>query len=227
MSDEGPEKERGGRPSKSDGPRFPRDQVDQLLVHGENVELPDGAVTVKYPTYRQVADRFNVAPSVIADYARRHNIKHRRQAAQDRLQSRVEEKIIEFRATAIAMTRDDQLRLVDKYLLEFGKALDQGKVRCDTISDLNTALRLRAFLQGDPDSRSEVQTVVKLEELQERHRLSIRRVEVLTVEERGEVVRSQLPDSNGSSLQFEDSLEPDRLPERVTSGDGILEAEFE
>jgi len=227
MTEPAEQKKGGGRPSRAEGPRFPRAQLDQLLVHGETIPLSDGTFAVEFPTYRQLADRFGITASVVSEYARRHNVKHRRQAAQDRVQSRVEEKIVEFRAQAIAMTRDDEIRLVDKYLLDFGKALEAGKVRCDTIADLNTALRLKAFLQGEADSRSEVQTVIKLEELQERHRLSIRRVEVLTVEERGEIVRSQLPEGTSEPLRFEDSLEPDRIPAGMHSGDEVVEAELE
>jgi hypothetical protein len=206
----------GGRPSKAEGPRVPYDQVDQLLVHGELVELEDGSETVVFPTYREIADRFGVSTSVIADYAKRHNVKQRRKGARETVEHRVEEKLLEIRANAIAITRDDQLRIVDRYILKFARAIEEDRVRLDSMSDLNIAMRLKEFLLGNAESRSETHTfVLKLDELQERHREAARRVEVTTSAERGEVPKRP-PEATDATFM-----------ELGASGDAIVDAEFE
>jgi hypothetical protein len=191
----------GGRPSRAEGPRLPYDELDKLLVHGEVVELEDGSVTVEFPSYRDLAERFNVAASVIGDYAKRHNVKQRRKGISERVQHRVEEKLVELRADAVSVTRDDQLRMVDRYLLKFAKAIEEDRVRFDTISDLNIAMRLKEFLLGNAESRSEVHNLVlKLDELQDRHREAVRRVEVTTAAERGEVPK-RLPEATDATFK--------------------------
>lgn len=206
----------GGRPPHRDGPRVPYDVVDRVLVQGEVVQLKDGTQTVTFPTYRELADRYGVAMSNIAEYARRHNVLQRRKALQDRVSDRVEEKLVELRAKAAAMTKDDVVRIVDSYILKFAKAIEEDKVRLDTIADLNVAIRAREFLMGNAESRSEVHSfVLKLDELQERHREAVRRVEVTTAAERGEVAR-RLPERGEGMLADVDSPSPP-----------LVDAEFE
>jgi hypothetical protein len=48
--------------------------------------------------------------------------------------------------------------------------LEEGRVRTDSATDFNTLARLKAFLEGKADSRQEVQGVITLEQMQERHR---------------------------------------------------------
>jgi hypothetical protein len=206
----------GGRPPHRDGPRVPYDVVDRILVQGEVVQLEDGTQTVTYPTYRELADRYGVAMSNIAEHARRHNVLQRRKALQDRVESRTEEKLVELRAKAAAMTKDDVVRIVESYILKFAKAIEEDKVRLDTIADLNVAIRAREFLMGNAESRSEVHSLVlKLDELQERHREAVRRVEVTSAAERGEVPR-RLPDKGDGILDDIDSI-----------GTVVVDAQFE
>ncbi|MBN1632137.1 MAG: hypothetical protein JW990_20460 [Thermoleophilia bacterium] len=158
-----------GRPPKSDGPAIPHDEVDHLLVHGEVVEEEDGVGTrVHYPSYRQLADRYGVAHSLIAKFAKEHNCLTRRKQAQKRVREMADVKLAEMRADDIAISRDDIIRCIDRYIAKFEEALKEGRVRCDNPSDYNTMIRLRAFAMGDPDSRHE-ELGITLEDMQRGH----------------------------------------------------------
>jgi hypothetical protein len=82
-----------GRPRKAEAPLIPHEELDKLLVFGEAKVLENGATTTVYPTYRQLAERYGVAPSVIANYAKSRNCLKRRQQAATRVAVRTEEKL--------------------------------------------------------------------------------------------------------------------------------------
>lgn len=119
-----PDRSRGGRPRKSEGPRVPYEEVDRLLVFGEVIPCDDGSdnTQVVFPSYRQLGDRYGVSHTVIAEYAKKHNIQRRRKEVQARIQSKAEQKLIEHRATALALSKDDELRIIDRYLAGFEEA---------------------------------------------------------------------------------------------------------
>ncbi len=160
-----------GRPKKNAGPAFPHDEADKLLVHGEEVESPSGAgMIVRYPSYREVAERFGVANSLIAKYSKAHNCMRRRKQAQKRISEMVDTKLAELRADKLAVSKDDAVRIIDRFLVEFEQALKEGRVRCDNPSDYNTMIRLKSFLEGDADSRHEVLGGLTLEDIQRQHK---------------------------------------------------------
>jgi hypothetical protein len=204
------EPRRGGRPRKSEGPRVPYEELDRILVFGEVVPCEDGnGTTVVYPSYRELAERYGVSNSVIADYAKTHNVQRRRREGQARIQAKAENKLVELRASAIALSKDDELRIIDGYLSGFEKALGEGRVRFDNPADFNTMVRLKEFVMGNADSRQEIHAALSLESLQARHR-QVMRVTEASPAERGEVERAALP-SAGS----DDGLDP---PARPTEG---------
>src|SRR4051812_5326623 len=69
-----------GRPKKENGPRFPRDVVEQLLVEGEEVTGEDGALERRWPSVRDLARRYSVAPSLIARFAKASDCAGKRKA---------------------------------------------------------------------------------------------------------------------------------------------------
>jgi hypothetical protein len=188
-SGDGSSKKKAGRRRKGEGPSFPREEVDRLLVHGELVEMPDGnAMHVVYPTYRDIAERFGVAHSIIADYAKQHNCLRRRERVQQRVQIMADTQLAEFRAHQLAVTRDDQVRAIDKFLVKFEEAIEEGRVRTDNPSDYNSMSRLKAFLLGDADSRQQLLNgMPSLEELQKAHKQLLETENELTPAVRGEV----------------------------------------
>ncbi|ACY13346.1 hypothetical protein Hoch_0718 [Haliangium ochraceum DSM 14365] len=167
-----------GRPKKNSDRRVPYEEVDRLLVFGEVVACDDGkGVTTVYPSFREVARRYGVSHSVVTSYAQRHNCMRRREIAQARIEAKTDEKLTEMRANRFALTKDDELRIIDRYLSEFEEAVAAKRVPCDNPSDFNTMLRLKQFIQGGADSRQEVHAGFSLEALQARHRRMLRHLD--------------------------------------------------
>jgi len=210
-----------GRRRKGDGPAFPHEEVDRLLVHGEIVEAEDGReMQVRYPSFRTIADRYGVAHSLIADFAKKHNCLQRRKQTAARVKELADSKLIELRADALAVTRDDQIRAIDRFLTKFEEALEDGRVRFDNPADYNTMCRLKAYLLGDADSRQQVMSgFPTLEELQKRHAAMLARIQQSTPGERGEVcsarpreagVVAQMED-DGSGIESEEPEDPEKV----------------
>jgi transcriptional regulator with XRE-family HTH domain len=171
------ERRRPGRPRHQDAPVIPFAELDRLLVFGEVSMNDDGTSNTVYPTYRELAEKYGVAPSVIADYAKSHNTMHRRKYGEHRIEARRDEKIIEARATAEAITVAEMLALIDEFLIKFREALKEGRVRTDSPADVNTLIRLKSFLEGGADSRQEIRHMLSLEVLSERHERYMRDLE--------------------------------------------------
>nr|WP_254623751.1 hypothetical protein [Myxococcus sp. CA033] len=68
-----PPKRKTGRPRKSEEPALPRQELDRALVFGDVKTLPDGSTMTSYASYRELAERFGVATSLVANYAKEHN----------------------------------------------------------------------------------------------------------------------------------------------------------
>jgi hypothetical protein len=194
------ERGRGGRPTKAEGPRVPYEEVDKILVFGEIVPTGRGdETTVYFPSYREIAERYGVSNSVISDYAKSRNVQRRRKEAALRVQAKVEQKVVELRATAIAFSKEDELRIIDSYLAGFEKAIAEERVRFDNPADFNTMVRLKEFVMGNADSRQEINASLSLEVLQTRHRQMMRTVDVSPAE-RGEVAPAALGTSRDVPL---------------------------
>ena len=188
-----------GRPKKGDGPRVPYDELDRVLVFGEVVQTDEGGTSIVYPSYRDLAQRYGVAHSLVAQYARKHDCLRRRKEAKARVAVKAEQKIVEMRATAIALSKDDALRMIDTYLVGFEKALSEGRVRFDNPTDFNTMLRLKEFILGGADSRQEIHAALSLDDIQSRHQRMLRAAQQASAEERGEVL-DVLPSEDSETI---------------------------
>jgi hypothetical protein len=178
-----------GRPKRADAPEVDYPDLDKLLVFGEVIPLgPDGSggTNVVYPSYRDLAKRFGLSLTTIAEYARSHNCLRRREVAQLRTQARVEEKLVERRAEDIAVSKEEQLVIIDSYIAGFKKALVEGRVRYDSPADFNIMARLKEFLLGDSDPRHDTHGPT-LEQLQTRHDALRREMKESTPAECGEL----------------------------------------
>lgn len=210
-------KRKPGRPRKAEAPLISYEELDRLLVFGEVTVLENGATTTVYPPYRQLAERYGVAPSVIASYAKSHNCMKRREQTATRVAVRTEEKLIELRADAIAVGEDRLVQMIDEFLLSFEKALKEGRVRSDNPTDVNTLARLKAFILGGPDSRSEVRTILSLESIQERYARMLRDQREATPEMAGVI------DVVGVAVHATEQANPNAFP--VTSGRSVRPGE--
>jgi hypothetical protein len=194
---------------------LPYEEIDRILVFGEAVPCDDGKkATVVYPSIRDLAQRYGVAHSLIAEYSRRHNCMRRREVAQARVQAKTDQKIIELRSSAEALSKDETLRMIDSYLLKFEKAIADGRVRSDSPSDFNTMVRLKEYMLGGADSRREVQGGLSLEELQKRHRQMMKSIEASRGRRSRELANGGRPELVGRggvnsppSPSFRDGLE--------------------
>jgi hypothetical protein len=210
-----------GRPPKGAAPALPAEEVDRLLVFGEVVTCDDGSSqTVTYPSYRDLAERFGVSTTLIAKYSKDHNCIRRREQAKARIQAQADQKLVELRATAVALSKDDELRIIDTYLAGFEKALAEGRVRFDNPGDFNTMVRLKEFVMGGADSRQEIHASLSLEDIQARHQRMIR-----VVGETSSAVRGELPGPTSGMVidaepdDREGDAEPPRAPTEGAAGD--------
>ena len=180
---------KNGRPRKGDGSKVNYEELDRMLVLGELVNPPDGGEpAVVYPSYRELAKRYGVCHSVVADYAKKHDCLRRRERARERLLAKTEEKLLELRAVAIAFSKEDAVATIDDYLTAFREAVAERRVRVDNPTDFNVMLRLKEFILGGADSRQEVHAALSLEDLQARHREMLKAIEAMSEVERGDVV---------------------------------------
>jgi hypothetical protein len=166
-----------GRPRRGDRPPVPWDAIERAYVTGEIVhKLPDGSFERRYPSIRELAAKFGVAKSLVGYHSRRHNWPAQRLAFRDRVRTEMQQSEAKARALSI----DDAMRILDAYLTKFRRAVEDDRVRVDSIADFNTALRLKQFLLGGADSRQEVAGGLTLEVLQARHARLRAQVERLT-----------------------------------------------
>ncbi len=187
--DDADARRRPGRPLKGDAPLINYAELDRLIVFGEHVPCPDGKGTMtSHPSYRELATRYGVSIGVIGDYAKKHNCQNRRRLAETRILARADEKQVEIHAEAIAVSREEQVAIIDTYPQGFKQALAENRVRFDNPTDYNTMSRLKEFLQGGADSRQELHGELSLEALQRRHVETRRMMRESTAQERGEVV---------------------------------------
>lgn len=200
--DTGSSDTRTGRPRKGDGPKVPYDEIDRLLVHGEVVEAEAGGTTLVYPSYRKLAERYGCAHSLIAQYSRKHDCLRRRKETKARVAVRAEQKLVEMRAKAIAMSKDDALQIIDAYLAGFGEAIAEGRVRFDNPTDFNTMLRLKEFILGGADSRQEIHAALSMEDIQARHARMLRASQRASAEVRGEVIDALPAEVNDEDDHF-------------------------
>jgi hypothetical protein len=175
---------RGGRPKRGAGKHIPWAELEEAYVRSEAVrERPDGSFERTYPSIRDLADRYGVHRTLVGRRSKRYDWLGKRAA----LENEVQQQTQSLRAEARALSNNDALGVVDSYLERFRQALDEGKVRVDSVQDLNIALRLRQFLLGGADSRKEINVSVSLEVMQQRHRELREQVAVLDAELAGVV----------------------------------------
>ena len=205
-----------GRPPKGAPPALPAEEVDRLLVFGEVVTCDDGeSQTVVYPSYRELAERFEVSTTLIAKYSKEHNCLRRRKQAKARIQAQADQKLVELRATAVALSKDDELRIIDGFLAGFEKALAEGRVRFDNPGDFNTMVRLKEFVLGGADSRQEIHASLSLEDIQARHQRMLR-----VNRSADAAVRGELPDHGEViDVEAEDPAHPPRASSDDAAGD--------
>lgn len=174
-----PRRVRGKKPSP-DMPPIPYEEMERLLIYGETVHDPTiGKTAVVYPSLRQLADRFGVSQTTVWKLSKRRNCLKRREEVTVRKAKRVEKRVVEMQTEARALAIHDELRLVDDTLVAAWEDIKKGSLKIQNIADLNVAIRLKKFLQGEVESRVAVEHGVGLEAIQARHKELMERAEVV------------------------------------------------
>lgn len=140
--------------------------MENAYVWGETLgQRPDGSYERKYPTFKQLGKQFGLAPSVVHYYAKRGKWADRRLAAIKKTKEEFDDELAKSRARKTVGI----IGGLDLWIEKFIKELEADKVDCTSVADLNTIARLRNFLLGGGDSRTETKISVTLEQLHERH----------------------------------------------------------
>jgi hypothetical protein len=163
-----------GRPKGRHDPDINWEAIEADYVWGETIsKREDGTYVRKYPTLVQIGDKHGISKSLVHYYAKKHGWEDRRLRAISTTKEEFDKEMSKSRARETV----EAMEVLDEWLLAFAENVRLKKVRADSIGDLNTVVRLKQFLKGDADSRSEQKVVVSLETLQARHRNNRGRVD--------------------------------------------------
>ncbi len=191
-----------GRPRGRNDPSIDWEAIENAYVWGTTVKKrEDGSYVREYPTFKSLAEKFKVAPSLVHYYAKRGKWLDRRLS----VIKQTKEEFDQALAKSAARETVDALEVIELWLRKFRDNLNADKVRADNVNDLDKVLRLRAFLEGKGDSRVEHKVTVTLEALQERHAAQRARV----IEAHGEVAGEIDKDAEERLLSGEQPMEPE------------------
>lgn len=115
-----------------------------------------GLAQVRYPSYRELGERFGIAHTQVARYAKAHNCLERRERIRQRAQVMADEQFATTLAERMTVGQDQLRGIVDGYLLQFGKAVAEGRVRCDNPADFDRLTRLKLKLDEGADGRGDL-----------------------------------------------------------------------
>lgn len=161
----------GGRPKGGFSATIDWDLGERLYVQGE-IQAPKkegDAPVLKEFSMLELSKRLGCSNAAVGLHAKRHDWGQKRADFKGQpFEARVRA-MVKGDAKARARSTQTPLTILDAYIALFGDAVAQGKVRVDDIGAFDKAARLRAFLMGEAESRTETKQVVTLEAIQGRH----------------------------------------------------------
>lgn len=167
-------------------------EAQRLYVEGEAVEGANGAVERKVWTFAALGKRYDCSTNTIRYYADRLKWTISKEIFQAELDRTLQKAKLSYdpkaRVRDIASARLVALAACDAYIDAFVVKLAAGDIEIKSEAGLNTIARLREFLAGSADQRSETLHVVSIEQLQERHASARRLAAELDEELTGVVV---------------------------------------
>lgn len=119
----------------------------------------------RFPTMRELGEKFRCSHTLIGKKAKSLGWLKRRKTFQGALEEETDRAV----AKAAAFSTAEAVALVDKWIGRFEQNLREKRVRADNVGDLDRILRLREFLLGGADQRSENKTTFTLEQIQRRY----------------------------------------------------------
>jgi predicted transcriptional regulator len=161
-------------------------ELERLLIEGEVIEDDAGKLVRVYPLATEIAERLGVSKSWVSKYSKAHRCPQRQAQFKNSIKEKAREKVVETEAERRAFETTEQLALCDSILAKYQEAIEAREIGNVTAADINTLIRLRHFIKGDADSRSEVAShVVTLEAMQEAHARAHTYYADTSTEERG------------------------------------------
>lgn len=156
-----------GRPRRADAPDLNATELDKILVRGESIDANGQPIAgVRFPSYRELGERFGVSHTVITRFSRDNNCLERRKGEnQARIAERIDSMLRE-RPSHLTLEVVSELRELALSLLR--DSMNDGRYKPD-IADVERFWRvekdmlatLHAHRAGLPDG------VPSLEELQQ------------------------------------------------------------
>lgn len=192
-----------GRPRRGDEPEIDHRELERLLIHGEWLTEDDGRPEHRYPSYRELAERFGVTKTVVFRFSRRHNCLERRAGSGvDDSRTRAEEVSDEDAASAaedveallaesdFGADGDDRrlLPTVREIFVTWVRAVREGEVRITSAGEIEKMMRIAADLDAEAQMRALIpEGVPTLDELQDLYEERQRAFEASTPAMRGRV----------------------------------------
>ena len=153
-------------------------QIVRLLILGEEVLLPGAkTLSVRYPTYRELAQRFGVGHSTIGRISKSHQCLERRRAIQSRVQARASQRFVQRLEKRIEDVDIENADLLERIFQRVEDWLDINKKDLPPMKDIKILMELRSALfkramdRNAAQREDPVDAVIRL--LKEEHLLGI------------------------------------------------------
>lgn len=144
--------------------------AEEEYICGEKFDRrQDGSFLRLYPSVERVALKYGIPPKILAKIAVNKEWDHQR----DRFALAVKDELRSMQAKVKAIQQQEMVDSIDGYIRKCFKAIEGGDFRFDSINDLDKAIRLREFVLGKADSKTEHTHLLSLAEIQARHRAAL------------------------------------------------------
>lgn len=192
-----------GRPRRGTEPEFDHRELERLLIHGEWESEPGQPPRHRYPSYRELADRFGIAKSTVFRFSRHHNCLERRagsgvedpparteEVSPDDAANAAEDVEALLAESDFGEEGDDQrlLPTVREIFVTWVRSVREGEIRITSAGEIEKMMRIAADLDAEAQMRALIpEGVPTLDELQELYEERQRAFEASTPAMRGRV----------------------------------------
>lgn len=162
-----PPKRGGGRPRGGFDAAIDWPRAEKLYIEGIAVPPAEGETvgTVRWPSAGEIARIVGCSTQSIFNYASKHNWKERKENFQKRVQQGIDVARADSRVRALRRPSE----ILDDYLSLFDQALQDRKVRYDSMADFDKAVRLRLAVEERETATKNPNSELSLEQLQAKH----------------------------------------------------------
>ncbi len=127
----------------------------------------------RHPSFADVARKFKCSKAAVHYQAKKRSWRNKREQYNKFEAEAIQKKVAEARAISFS----EGEAMIDRWIARFSDHLEKGDVRTDSIQDLDKAMRTKAFLRGQVESRIEVRETLSLSTLQDSHKETRARAE--------------------------------------------------